>query len=56
MLDKLAGIHYWFTIIALILAGILIVAPFVILAVVKIKDGIDVLTSRIHRWKKGGKR
>lgn len=53
MLDKLAGIHYWITVIALILAGIIIAAPIVILVIVKIMDGIDELKGKMHQRKKG---
>lgn len=49
MIEKLAGIHYWMTIIALILAGIIIAAPFVMLAIVKIKDGVDIVRGKIRR-------
>lgn len=52
MLDKLAGIHYWITIIDLILAGIMIAAPLVILVIVKIMDGMDELKGKMRRRKK----
>lgn len=51
MLEKLAGIHYWLTVIALILAGIMIAAPFVVLAIVKISDGIDVVKGKMKKVK-----
>lgn len=55
MLEKLSGIYYWITVIALILAGIMIAAPFVVLALVKISDGIDAMKGKMKRRKEKNK-
>lgn len=51
MIEKLAGIYYWETVIVLILAGIMIALPFVVLAIVKIRDGIDIVKGKMRRRK-----
>ncbi len=50
MLDKLAGIYYWVTVIMLILGGIMITVPILAFLVIKIGDGIDALMNK----KRGG--